>query len=67
MHKQFGLQYEITQAIVGVNATGHKPYYHSLNTRAADFGYQPTLTSLEGIAKEMEMILLGTTRGTDRE
>ena len=67
MQNQFGLQYEITQATSGVNATGDKPHYHSLNTRAADFGYQPTLTSLEGIAKEMQIILYGTTRGTDRE
>ncbi len=45
MQEQFGLQYEITQASVSVNATGNIPHYYSLNTRAADFGYQPTLTS----------------------
>jgi nucleoside-diphosphate-sugar epimerase len=67
MQEQFGLQYEITQASVSVNATGNKPHYYSLNTRAADFGYQPTLTSLEGIVKEMQMILQGGARGTDRE
>jgi nucleoside-diphosphate-sugar epimerase len=66
MQKQFGLQYEITQESVSVNATGDKPHYHSLNTRAADFGYQPTLTSLEGIVKEMQMILQGPARGADR-
>ena len=57
MQAQFGLQYEISQASVGVNATGNKPHYYSRNTRAADFGYRPTLTSLEGIMKEMQMIL----------
>jgi len=67
MQKQFGLQYEITQASVSVNATGIKPNYYSLNTRASDFGYQPTLTSLEGIVKEMQVILQGTARGIDRE
>ena len=59
MHDQFGLQYAVTQASVGLNATGSKPHYYSLNTRAADFGYQPTLTSLEGIVKEMQMSLHG--------
>jgi hypothetical protein len=33
----------------GVNATGSKPHYYSLNTRAADFGYQPGFTSLDGV------------------
>jgi len=40
-----------------VNATGGKPYYYSLNTRAADFGYRPTLTSLEGILIEAKKVL----------
>ena len=57
MQKKFGLQYEITQASVTVNTTGIKPHYYSLSTRAADFGYQPTLTSLEGIVQEMQIIL----------
>lgn len=67
MQEKFGLQYEIVQAGTGVNATGGKPHYYSLNTRAADFGYQPTLTSLEGIVNEMQMILQAAARGTDRE
>lgn len=67
MQEQFGLRYEITQARVSVNATGNKPHYYSLNTRAADFGYQPTLTSLEGIVKEMQMILQGAARDADRQ
>ena len=36
-----------------INATGNKPHYYSLNTRASDFGYQPSLTSLQGVVKEM--------------
>jgi nucleoside-diphosphate-sugar epimerase len=64
MHEQFGLQYEITQASVSVNATGNKQNYYSLNTRAVEFGYQPTLTSLEGIVKEMNMFLQGAARGS---
>lgn len=56
MQEKFGLRYEIAEATVSVNATGSKPHYYSLNTRAADFGYVPTLTSLEGIVREMEKI-----------
>ena len=57
MQAQFGLQYEITQAAVSVNATGGKPHYYSLNTRAAEFGYQPAFTSLGGVVKEASTML----------
>jgi nucleoside-diphosphate-sugar epimerase len=67
MQDHFGLQYEITQASVSINATGNKPHYYSLNTRAANYGYQPALTSLGGIVKETQMILQGPARGADRE
>jgi len=57
MQDKFGLRYEITEAQASVNATGSKPYYYSLNTRAADFGYKPGLTSLEGVLRESRIIL----------
>jgi nucleoside-diphosphate-sugar epimerase len=57
MQERFGLRYVITEASASVNATGKKPHYYSLNTRAADFGYQPTLTSLEGILLETRALL----------
>jgi nucleoside-diphosphate-sugar epimerase len=57
MQNKFGLQYEIAQTTVSVNATGSKPHYYSLNTRAADFGYQPVLSSLEGILSEASAVL----------
>ena len=57
MKDKFGLQYEVTEAGTSVNATGSKTNYYSLNTKAADFGYQPTLTSLEGVLQETEAIL----------
>lgn len=57
MQNEFGLQYEITEANPSVNATGGKPHYYSLNTRAADFGYQPSFTSLEGLKLDMDKIL----------
>lgn len=56
MQEKFGLRYETTGAAAGVNATGSKPHYYSLNTRAADFGYQPSLTSLDGVLQEVEKI-----------
>lgn len=57
MQEKFGLRYEITEAPVSVNATGGKPHYYSLNTRAADFGYQPGYTSLEGVSRETAAML----------
>jgi len=57
MQEKFGLRYEFVQTTVGVNATGSKPNYYSLNKRAADFGYRPGLTSLEGILQESLDIL----------
>ena len=57
MQEQFGLRYETERTASAVNATGCKPYYFSQNTRAADFGYQPSLTSLEGILLEAAKIL----------
>jgi len=57
MQEEFGLRYEIIEASVSINATGGKPCYYSLNTRAADFGYQPNLTSLESVLQESEKIL----------
>jgi nucleoside-diphosphate-sugar epimerase len=54
MQQYFGLDYEITQGTISVNATGEKPYYYSLNTRAANFGYEPNFTSLDGIVREMK-------------
>lgn len=57
MQEKFELQYETTEATAGVNASGSKPYFYSLNTRAANFGYQPDLTSLGGILQEATAIL----------
>jgi nucleoside-diphosphate-sugar epimerase len=58
MQRQFGLRYEITEAPAAVNATGIKPHYYSLNKRAAEFGYIPTRTSIEGILEETRAIFM---------
>lgn len=63
MQEKFGLRYEITGATASVNATGNKPYYYSRNFRAADFGYQPGLTSLDGILIEAGAVLLRVREG----
>jgi nucleoside-diphosphate-sugar epimerase len=47
MQAKFGLQYELVQTTTGINATGCKPNYYSVNKRALDFGYVPKHTSLE--------------------
>ena len=57
MQEKFGLRYEIAEATASINATGSKPHYYSLNKRAADFGYQPALTSLTGVLQEIKAML----------
>jgi len=64
MQNEFGLRYEIAAGTVVVNATGCKPHYYSLKTRAADFGYVPSLTSLEGILIESRKLLLNARQGS---
>ncbi|MBI3370702.1 MAG: NAD-dependent epimerase/dehydratase family protein [Betaproteobacteria bacterium] len=60
MQSRFGLRYEFTDTAAASSATGVKPCYYSLNRRAADFGYQPTLSSLEAVLREAEAILHGS-------
>lgn len=57
MQREFGLRYEVTETTTSVNAAGSKPHYYSLNRRAADFGYQPGLTSIDGILREAGALL----------
>ena len=60
MQDSFGLRYEVITTSAGVNATGNKPHYYSLNTKAGDFGYQPSLTSLEALLLEVNELLQHT-------
>jgi len=57
MQSEFGLRYEVTESHAAINATGRKPHYYSMNKRAAEFGYQPQLTSTEGVLKESAAML----------
>lgn len=57
MQENFGFQYELVDTAAGINATGNKSHYYSLDKRAAGFGYQPTMSSWEGIFKETSALL----------
>jgi len=60
LQAQFGLQFEFITYANGVNATGSKPNYYSLNKRAEDFGYIPKFTSFICIEKVLEFITKNT-------
>ncbi len=66
MQTHFGLEVEVAPAStqVAVNATGTKAHYYSLNRIAADFGYQPTYSSLDGVIAETTAILEGLGKGS---
>jgi nucleoside-diphosphate-sugar epimerase len=57
LQAKFGLQYEVVQTASGINATGSKPCYYSLNRQAEGFGYEPSLTSVQGILEETSRAL----------
>ena len=50
--EEFGLRYRVVTSPVVVTATGAKPMYYSLNRKAAEFGYSPRVTALEGVISE---------------
>jgi len=54
LQAHFGLQYEFIKIAPGVNATGGKKNYYSLNKQAENFGYIPELNSLMGIEREIK-------------
>jgi nucleoside-diphosphate-sugar epimerase len=57
MRVRFGLHYLVAQTSPGVNATGTKPHYYSRSRRAAEFGYEPKMSSLEGVLIEADKLL----------
>lgn len=56
--EKYELRYETTQATPNVNATGNKAHYYSRNNKAAEFGFKPTLTSLDGVMLEIDKYLV---------
>ena len=57
MQDKFDLLYKTVPSSPNSTATGNKPYYYSKNRRAAAFGFEPTLSSLEGIIRETSILL----------
>jgi nucleoside-diphosphate-sugar epimerase len=53
LQERFGLRYEVIQADTGVNATGDKKNYYSLNKRGESFSYIPSLTAIECVLIEV--------------
>jgi nucleoside-diphosphate-sugar epimerase len=54
---EFGLVYKVTLSPPVLATTGGKPHYYTLNHRAETFGYQPLVTSLEGVLAESRALL----------
>lgn len=57
LKSKYGLKYEVTHNLIGINSTGFKSNYYSLNRRAERFGYVPRFTSLDGIVAELDKLL----------
>lgn len=60
IQNEFGLRYQFTDVMAGVNATGLKSNYYSKNRHAETFGYSPSKTSLETIIEEFRKVLIRT-------
>ncbi|MBE7565745.1 NAD-dependent epimerase/dehydratase family protein [Acidithiobacillus sp. HP-11] len=57
MQESFNLKYELQDIVTGVNATGTKINYFSMNKRAENFGYSPTISSLDSVLNQSDLIL----------
>jgi nucleoside-diphosphate-sugar epimerase len=57
MELSFGLQYQVSNNASHPNATGLKPFYYSEDHSASCFGYEPQYSSLEGLKKELSLLL----------
>lgn len=56
--EQYDLRYETTKAATAFNATGYKAHYYSCNSKAAELGFKPRLTSLDGVMFEINKYLV---------
>jgi len=56
LSESYGLKYELV-AQAGINATGMKTHYYSLNKACEDTGYVPNLSSMDGIKLEIQKVL----------
>ena len=62
MKERFGLLYEVSSTPAGVNATGVKMNYFSMNRRAEMFGYAPSKNSLDSVLDEALLVVNGCDR-----
>jgi hypothetical protein len=57
LQKNFNFNYKISDGHFGLNATGIKKHYYSLNHGASQFGYEPLFTALDCVTQEIEIYL----------
>lgn len=57
LKKKFRLNYELVSSGSAVNATGIKNHYYSTNTIAEKLGYQPKLSSVDGLVREISKLM----------
>ncbi|MFA6973577.1 MAG: NAD(P)-dependent oxidoreductase [Parcubacteria group bacterium] len=57
LKKKYGLRFEIKKSSVLSSPTGLKNAYYSNNKKAKDIGYKPTMTSLQGIEREIISVI----------
>jgi nucleoside-diphosphate-sugar epimerase len=53
----FKFNYRLTDNLMVNNPTGNKVSYYSENYRAKDFGFEPTMTAMESVFKELRLAL----------
>lgn len=53
----FGLRYEIAAKVVGINGTGPKARYYSINKAAGAYGYTPKFSSIDLLIQDTKKLL----------
>ena len=57
LQSSFGLRYELLSGDAANSPTGHKPFYYSLNKKAAQFGYSPAISSLDTVISQIDILM----------
>lgn len=57
LQSTFGLKYLLQRTDDSISGNSTKSHYYSRSRRAAEFGYNPQLTSLQGIVREAKQLL----------
>ncbi len=52
LKKEFNFEFKLVKSKSGLNVTGSKPYYFSLNRNAEIFNFKPAYSSLSGVIRE---------------